>query len=62
MGDIEIGICDICKTESQLGRTYFHYDIKCECHSPNHFELVVHCKNCTPQPPTKTNVTIRPIN
>ncbi len=40
-GCVEIGICDICKKEAHLQRTYFRYNIKCECHSPYHFELCV---------------------
>ena len=50
-GDIEHGKCEICGKEADLERTYFHYPIKCECHSPNHFYLVIHCKDCTPKEP-----------
>lgn len=42
------GKCQICGKVGQLQRTYFHYNIKCECHSPNHVELVDHCVDCTP--------------
>ena len=55
-GDIEIGTCEICFKEAQLQRTYFKYPIKCECHSPNHFEIVRHCKNCISVAPIETRV------
>ena len=61
-GDIECGVCDICKNKRDLKRTYYRYDIKCECHSPQHFELVCHCKNCTPIEPTETKVILRTNN
>ena len=51
MGNLEFGMCDICKKEDSLERTYFRYNIKCHCHSPYHFELIIHCKNCTPKEP-----------
>ena len=53
--DIEFGKCDICGKEENLERTYFEYDINCECHSPKHFELVSHCKDCVPSMPTETH-------
>lgn len=62
MGDSEFGKCDICDVETNLQRTYFHYDIKCNCHSPNHFEIVRHCNNCKPNSPLSTKVVIKPIN
>ena len=58
-GEIEFGKCDLCPNETQLQRTYFRYDIKCECHSPNHFEIVRHCANCTPKEPTETKITVK---
>lgn len=58
-GDIEYGTCDICKKETPLERTYFRYDIKCECHSPYHFDLIRHCKDCIPSPPMATKVWLR---
>jgi len=62
-GAVEIGWCDICnKPDVQLIRKYYNYDIKCECHSPNHFEIVWHCKDCKPTPPEKTTVCIKPID
>ena len=55
-GDIEHGRCDICGDMSELTRKYYHYPIKCECHSPNHFEIVCHCNNCEPEEPRITKV------
>ncbi len=59
-GDQEFGRCEICHKVAGLKRTYFHYDIKCDCHSPNHFELVIHCSECKPKEPRETKVMIRP--
>ena len=56
---IEFGKCDICGKEDNLERTYFEYDIKCECHSPKHFELVSHCKDCVPSMPTEIHPYIK---
>jgi hypothetical protein len=62
-GDVEFGNCKICKKEDiPINRRYYHYDIKCECHSPNHFEIVYHCNNCEPKPPQKTQIWIKPID
>ncbi len=55
----EYGKCDICKKVTNLQRTYFRYDIKCECHSPSHFEIVYHCKDCIPQEPKTTIITLK---
>ena len=59
---IEFGKCDICGKEDNLERTYFEYDIKCECHSPKHFELVRHCKNCIPSMPTEIHPYIKAMD
>ena len=60
MGAIEYGRCDICGKENHLHRTYFHYpDIKCDCHSPCHWDLVRHCKECTPKHPEYTKISVR---
>ncbi len=53
-GEIEYGKCQICGKTTQLERTYFDYDVNCDCHSPNHFELVIHCKDCAPIIPITT--------
>jgi hypothetical protein len=57
-GICESGKCEICGKEGPLQRTYFHYNIKCECHSPCHFDLVRHCKDCVPVRPKETKVTL----
>lgn len=63
MRETEIGNCSVCKNESiPVNRKYYHYGIKCDCHSPDHFEIVYHCSNCTPIPPKTTLVHIKPIN
>jgi len=59
----EYGKCDICGKEGPLSRTYFYYDINCQCCGCKvdgrnmHFELVCHCDDCIPDIPKK----IRPI-
>jgi hypothetical protein len=58
-GSIEFGKCDICGKDSPLQRTYFKYDIKCECHSPNHFELICHCNECVPVEPKETTIILK---
>lgn len=58
MSSIEIGKCDVCGNESHLHRTYFRYNIKCDCHSPQHFELVCHCFDCVPREPIYTIITV----
>lgn len=56
-----IGTCFVCGEEKvKLTRTYFKYgDIKCECHSPAHFELFEHCKTCKPKTPTEVKITLK---
>jgi hypothetical protein len=58
-GEVEFGTCEICGKETTLQRTYFRYNIKCECHSSNHFDLVRHCKDCVPVKPRETKVLFR---
>lgn len=54
---VEFGKCDICGKEAVLNRTYFHYDIHCECCGCKedgrnmHFEVVHHCSDCVPDVP-----------
>ncbi len=57
-GEMEYGKCQICKKETYLERTYFRYDLKCECHSPQHFELIIHCKDCVPVEPRVIRVEL----
>lgn len=56
-----IGSCEVCKKENvNLTRTYFHYDnIKCSCHSPNHFIIIEHCDTCVPVEPDETKIHIK---
>ena len=59
-GEIELGKCGICGKEKQLTRTYFRYpNMKCECHSPCHFDLIIHCRDCVPVRPRETKVLLR---
>ena len=60
MKEIEIGTCECCgKQNAKLMRKYFRYPIECECHSPEHFILIRHCKDCEPEEPSETRVTIK---
>lgn len=61
-GDIEIGKCDYCGKECSINRKYYYYGIKCECHGPEHFEIVYHCNECQPKPPRKTSIVLKPIS
>ena len=53
----ELGKCDICGKETVLSRTYFHYNIPCQCCGCKedgmdmHFVCVHHCKDCVPDVP-----------
>ncbi len=65
-GDIEVGICDVCKQERvPLSRKYYYYEVKCDCcnrKEDNHFQIVRYCSNCTPKPQPNITVHIKPIN
>ena len=54
---IEFGKCDYCGKETYIKRKYFYYNIKCDCHSPRHFELRHYCEDCEPRIPHETKVT-----
>ena len=56
MASQEYGKCDMCGEEGVLQRAYYHYDVKCDCHSPTHFELIKYCKDCVPSEPVSTCV------
>lgn len=58
-GDTEYGTCEVCGKENHLVRTYWHYDIKCECHYPIHFEMKLHCYGCVPKEPITTKMTVK---
>lgn len=63
MGEIEFDKCQICGQYAQIHRTYFRYpEIKCECHSPCHFDLVRHCDKCKPRIPEYTRIELRTDN
>jgi hypothetical protein len=53
------GKCQCCGKEKPLMRTYFHYPIQCECHSPTHFISIEHCKDCAPKEPRYTKVEFK---
>ena len=61
-GSSEFGVCKYCKKETHLERTYFRYDIKCECCSPSHVEIVWHCKDCKPIEPSETRIVLKTKN
>ena len=61
-GDIEIGNCSMCGKKGPVKRTYYRYDIKCSCHSPNHFEIVWACSGCIPKEPSSTNIVMNTKN
>lgn len=57
MNEIAKGKCQICgKENATLHRKYYYYNIKCNCHSPKHFEIVEYCDDCKPVEPTETKV------
>lgn len=69
MGEIEFGTCDICGKESEFERTYFYYPIHCECcgskdkdGQKQHFELVLHCKDCPTPMPKEIHPLLRSMN
>ena len=61
----EYGKCQICGKVRKIYRTYFYYDIKCECCGciidgrPMHFELVRHCGECVPKIPKRIMPVLR---
>ena len=61
-GEIEYGECDICFRTAELNREYYRYNIKCECHSGSHFEIVRYCVSCKPKEPTYTKLNIKTEN
>lgn len=62
MADQEINICDTCKQVKPVSRKYYYYNIKCECHNNNHFEIVWHCKDCEPIEPVFTKIEMKTSN
>lgn len=60
-GTVEIAICDICGNLKPVNRKYYKYDIKCDCCSCHHHELIRHCNECVPKPPNKVSVELHPL-
>jgi len=50
MCSIEQGTCDICHTPNVPITRHYQYwkTIKCDCCSPQHFDIIRHCKDCKP--------------
>jgi len=61
-GCSEIGKCDICGKYAPINRKYYYYPIKCECHSPQHFEIVLYCSDCIPIEPERTTIIYHDMN
>lgn len=61
-GDAEYGRCEICGKESVLDRTYFYYDISCECCNKRHHEMVRHCHSCVPEIPDSIHPLIKAMD
>lgn len=60
INECETGKCEICGKENViLYRAYWHYPIPCECHGPEHFELIRHCSSCVPKEPEYTKVEFK---
>jgi len=60
MGSIERGKCRICgRIVDGVERKYYHYGLPCECHLPEHAELVYHCHDCKPEEPEETRITLK---
>jgi hypothetical protein len=57
--EIEYGICNVCGKYAPLLRTYYNYNVKCECHSSNHFEIIKHCRDCMPTQPEETWIKLK---
>lgn len=65
MAEQEYGICECCYKEAPLTRTYFYYNLPCECCGCTidgkhyHSEMVSHCKDCVPDIPERLHVSMR---
>lgn len=65
MSDQEYGKCECCGKEAPLTRTYFYYDIPCECCGCTidgkhyHSEMVSYCKDCTPDIPKEIHAVLK---
>ena len=55
----EYGTCSFCGETALLERTYFYYDVDCNCCSgPKHFEIVWNCYECLPYDMGITNIEL----
>lgn len=67
-GEVEYGICENCGKEDVLERRTKYYGIKCNCHSPEHFDMIRVCKKCNELKdeelkfPAYTKIYANPIN
>lgn len=52
------GKCEVCGKETSLQRTFYVYNVSCECHHGMHSERVNHCKDCKPEEPKETRITM----
>jgi hypothetical protein len=59
MGDAIMGICPYCNQEKHLMRTYFYYDLDCECHIGPHYIAADHCSECIPKEPSLTKIIVK---
>lgn len=65
MDEQETGTCSVCgKHAAPVVRTYYRYDIDCDCCNKKHFHIVWHHPHCNPKPPPgiKIFLEIQPVN
>ena len=65
MCGIEWGKCEVCGKEGQLERTYFYYNVKCECcgdKNNRHFEMVCHCSKCPAPVPVHIHPWVKALD
>ena len=56
---MESGKCVYCGEHKILRRTYYRYNVVCDCCSgTSHFEYARHCKDCKPIPFSTIKVTL----
>lgn len=61
----EYGRCEVCGAEGPLDRTYFYYDIRCDCcgnRDGYHFELMCHCSKCPAPMPDRVRPLIKAMD
>lgn len=58
-GACEQGICTICGNTAIVDRTYYYYNVRCDCCVGNqHFEIVYTCNQCKPEKPRKIKALV----